>query len=273
MDVGGGSHTAGFLHGAARNQNGSLRNRKRSDGLPCANHDRNCFRIYLAATAPLDPAGQLCKLSPGFGVHRDLWGHLLFGDATRARDRNSHGAWRGEAGYFSPGRRARPKTGFCRPDHWDCSRADSHAPPVELFAAALRSESERPVNVRLCLNPADRCGRTRLLHPSSAGDACRSHGRAEIRIVRRSTKRQPFLSTTAHKRSGVADIPGDCARGFVLTDNSEVMQLLQTAPFARVSARTNCGTTVFLESDGICVAAIIWRAVLRFSGYFVVERR
>jgi hypothetical protein len=49
--------------------------------------------------------------------------------------------------------------------------------------------------------------------------------------------------------------------------------MLQTAAFARVSARTNCGTTVFLESDGICLAAIIWRAVLCCSGYFVVERR
>jgi ABC-type antimicrobial peptide transport system permease subunit len=64
---------------------------------------------------------------------------------------------------------------------------------------------------------ACRCRSPRLLHSRAPRDARRSHGRAEIRVVRRATNRQPFPSTAAHKRTGVVDTPGDCARVTGLT--------------------------------------------------------
>src|SRR6266851_4554883 len=92
MDMGRGSHAAGCLDSASRDQKRGLRSGERSNRLPCANHGRDCFRIHVAATLPVDSAGELCKLGLAFaglaiGVTAALiltrlllsFSHLLYG--------------------------------------------------------------------------------------------------------------------------------------------------------------------------------------------------
>src|SRR5216684_426004 len=79
----------------------------------------------------------------------------------------------------------------------DCRSACADSPDNQ---SAFRGETDGPRDIRGCRNPArTRCARG-LLRPGAPRNARGSYGRLEIRVVLRASDRQPFLTTSSHKR-------------------------------------------------------------------------